>query len=241
MNRQAFYLALSTLSLSLSLATARSTAQTLPLEANLIEFDSPRGEQFLLESQAKRDYIPLSIQFTTQDNRAYCGVASMVIALNALKIEAPFAPQFGRNYFTQDNVLNEKTDEVIPATLVARQGMTLQQLGGLLKTYPVQVSVHHASDLSLDQFRDLAIQNLQQPNNFVLVNYLRRTIGQEAGGHISPLAAYHEESDRFLILDVSRYKYPPVWVKAEELWQAMMTIDSVVDQTRGVVFIQSQP
>jgi hypothetical protein len=165
----------------------------------------------------------------------------MVIALNALKIEAPFAPQFGRNYFTQDNVLNEKTDEVIPATLVARQGMTLQQLGGLLKTYPVQVSVHHASDLSLDQFRDLAIQNLQQPNNFVLVNYLRRTIGQEAGGHISPLAAYHEESDRFLILDVSRYKYPPVWVKAEELWQAMMTIDSVVDQTRGVVFIQSQP
>jgi Phytochelatin synthase len=36
-----------------------------------------------------------------------------------------------------------------------------------------------------------------------------RAIGQEQGGHISPLAAYDAETDRFLILDVSRYKYPP--------------------------------
>jgi hypothetical protein len=44
----------------------------------------------------------------------------------------------------------------------------------------------------------------------VIVNYLRKAIGQEKGGHISPLAAYDAETDRFLILDVSRYKYPPV-------------------------------
>ena len=46
------------------------------------------------------------------------------------------------------------------------------------------------------------------------MNYLRKAIGQERGGHISPLAAYDAKSDRFLILDVARYKYPPVWVKA---------------------------
>ena len=67
------------------------------------------------------------------------------------------------------------------------------------------------------------VKNLQEAENFVLVNYLRKAIAQKTGGHISPLAAYNQESDRFLILDVSRYKYPPVWVKAEELWQAMAT------------------
>ncbi|MGB6297273.1 MAG: phytochelatin synthase family protein, partial [Rivularia sp. (in: cyanobacteria)] len=56
-------------------------------------------------------------------------------------------------------------------------------------------------------------------------------------GHISPLAAYNKETDRFLILDVSRYKYPPVWVKAEDLWKAMNTKDSVSDKTRGFVLV----
>ena len=56
-------------------------------------------------------------------------------------------------------------------------------------------------------------------DHYVLVNYLRRAIGQERGGHISPLAAYDADTDRFLILDVSRYKYPPVWVGAAELLQ----------------------
>ena len=50
----------------------------------------------------------------------------------------------------------------------------------------------------------------------MLVNYLRSAIGQKTGGHISPLAAYNQETDSFLILDVSRYKYPPIWVKAEQ-------------------------
>jgi len=95
--------------------------------------------------------------------------------------------------------------------------------------------------VTLDEFRNLVSKNLQEPGNFVLVNYLRKAIGQETGGHISPVAAYNEETDRFLILDVSRYKYPPVWVKAEELWKAMATVDSVSGKTRGFVLVSAQP
>jgi hypothetical protein len=51
-------------------------------------------------------------------------------------------------------------------------------------------------------------------------------MGQETGGHISPLAAYDSKSDRFLILDVARYKYPPVWVSASDLFVAMNTTDT---------------
>ena len=59
----------------------------------------------------------------------------------------------------------------------------------------------------------------------MIVNYLRKALGQQSGGHISPLAAYDVEADRFLILEVARYKYPPVWVKASDLFDAMNTTD----------------
>jgi len=217
----------------------RTIAQTLPLPEDLIAFNSPEGEELLLESEAKADFWNLSMQFVTQINQAYCGVASMVMVLNSMGIPAPESPQYEPyDVFTQENFFdNPETQEVIGADVVARQGMTLQELGGLLNSYSVDVQVYHSAETSLDEFRRLVVENLEQPRNFVLVNYLRSEIGQERGGHISPVAAYEEESDRFLILDVARYKYPPVWVEAEELWQAMATMDSTSGQTRGFVLV----
>ncbi|WP_308255687.1 phytochelatin synthase family protein [Geminocystis sp. GBBB08] len=51
------------------------------------------------------------------------------------------------------------------------------------------------------------------------------------------MAAYHHKSDHFLILDVSRYKYSPVWVKADKLWESMLTIDSVSNTTSGFAIV----
>ena len=225
--------------IGLCIASGSALSQTIPLPENLISFNSRDGEQLLIESKSRQDYWPLSIQFVTQHNQAYCGVASMVMVLNALGITAPEDPKYTPyNVFTQDNFFNnEKTKAVVSPEVVSRQGMTLDQLGDLLASYSVNVKVYHASDTTLDEFRKLVIQNLKSENNFVLVNYLRKAIGQETGGHISPLAAYNEQTDRFLILDVSRYKYPPVWVKAADLWQAMATVDSSVNKTRGFVLI----
>ncbi|HEY9782333.1 MAG TPA: phytochelatin synthase family protein [Leptolyngbyaceae cyanobacterium] len=49
-----------------------------------------------------------------------------------------------------------------------------------------------------------------------------------------------QQSDRFLILDVSRYKYPPIWVKAVDLWQGMNTKDPVSQKTRGFVLVSQK-
>ena len=214
-------------------------AQTLTLPQNLIDFSSPEGEKLFVESKSKSDFFPLSMQFVTQVNQAYCGVASMVMVLNSLKIPAPEAPQYKPYHvFTQENFFNnEAIRKVISPEEVARRGMTLDQLGQLVASYGVNVKVYHASDISLEDFRKLASENLKQQNNFVMVNYLRKEIGEEKGGHISPLAAYNEQTDRFLILDVSRYKYPPVWVKTADLWRAMATVDSASGKTRGFVFV----
>jgi hypothetical protein len=225
--------------ISLSLIGIKSLADTLPLPPQLIPFNSSEGEKLLLTSQARADYFLLSNQFVTQSNQAYCGVASSVMVLNALGLPAPESSQYQPfKVFTQDNFFDRAaTKQVISPDLVSRRGMTLAQLGGLLTSHGAKVRVYYGADLDLQQFRALLIQNLADRDNFAIINYLRKSIGQERGGHISPIAAYHQPSDRFLILDVSRYKYPPVWVKAVDLWQSIRTIDRDSGKTRGFVLV----
>jgi Phytochelatin synthase len=230
---------LKVIGLSLCLVTGSVSAETLPLPEPLIGLNSERGARLLLESEANRAYWPLSIQFVTQKNQAYCGVASLVMVLNALGVPAPASPEFEPfKTFTQDNLLNEETEKVLPKEVLSKIGMTLDQIGGILGSYSVTADVRHAADTSLDEFRKLATETLNTPNRYVIVNYLRRTIGQERGGHISPIAAYDADTDRFLVLDVSRYKYPPVWVETDDLFAAMNTPDSDnANRTRGFVLV----
>ena len=216
-----------------------SNAQPLAPEAPLISLTSSEGQALLQESEARADYIALTNHFVTQKNPAFCGVATMAMVLNALEVPAPIAPEWNQNYFTQENLLNTTTETIVPRAVVRRQGMTLAELAGVFESHTTNVEIHYGSDVDLEAFRTLLVQNLAEPGNFVAINYLRRAIAQERGGHISPLAAYDAQSDRFLILDVSRYKYPPVWVEAETLWQAIRTTDSVSGKTRGFLTISA--
>ena len=224
---------------ALCLAASGAVADTLPLPPSLTPFASLEGEQFLFESAAREAYFPLSIHFVTQRTQAYCGVASMVMVLNALGAPAPSTPEYEPyRTFTQDNVLDERTDAVLPRDLLPHRGMTLDQLAAMLALHPVSVEVRHAGDMSVDAFRAEASAALAAKDRFVIVNYLRTALGQEKYGHISPLAAYDAKADRFLILDVARYKYPPVWVKTSDLFDAMNTPDpSNAGKTRGYVLV----
>lgn len=91
---------------------------------------------------------------------------------------------------------------------ILKQGITLDQMGRLLQMQPVEI------------------------------NYFRNAPGKQKGGHCSPLAAYDRDSDRFMILDVARYTYSPLWVKADELFASMNAKDSDdQDKSRGYVMI----
>jgi len=227
------------LALALCLWTTGLSAQTLPLPDNLTDLSSEQGEKYFLESGALQSYFAVADNFVTQKTQAYCGVASIVMVLNALHTPAPTTPEYQPYHtFTQDNLLDEHTDTILPREVLARQGMTLDQLGALLGLHPAAIEVHHAEDGGLEAFRSSARDYLAAKDHFVIVNYLRKSIGQERGGHISPLAAYDAKSDRFLILDVARYKYPPVWVTASDLFAAMNTTDaSNNNKTRGYVLV----
>jgi hypothetical protein len=223
----------------LGLSAAGAYSDTLPLPQNLSGFSTRDGEVYFAESDAREAYFPLASNFLTQKTQSYCGVASIVMVLNALGVPAPPVPEYEPyRTFTQDNLLNERTEAVLPRETLARQGMTLDQIGGILATQPVKAEVHHASDSSIDEFRKLASAYLSEPGHYVLVNYQRKAIGEEIGGHISPLGAYDGKADRFLILDVARYKYPPVWVKTADIFAAMNTPDAANDnKTRGFVLV----
>ena len=228
-----------TLLLCLCLAAGGVGAETLQLPDRLVDLRSPQGASFLAEADAREAFLPISVTFETQKTQSYCGVASMVMTLNAIHVPAPTSPEY-QPYatFTQENLLNATTDAILPRDVLAHRGMTLDQLGQLLGLHPVTVDVHHAATGGLDAFRQSARAYLAAKDHYVVVNYLRRALGQERGGHISPLAAYDEKTDRFLILDVARYKYPPVWVEASDLFDAMNTTDGDNDnKTRGYVLV----
>lgn len=229
-------LVLLSLVLAAPLAAGRLRAAPIPLM-------EPAGMELLVGSGARTDYGPLAEQFLTQSNLAYCGVASAAMVLNSLAVPAPAVPGYGRyRFWTQENVFEVPPGRtVVSAEVVRRQGMTLAELAGLLAAHGVKAEAIHGDRLSLEQFRALLRTNLSQPGDRLLANYLRPTLGQAGGGHIAPLAAFHAPSDRVLILDVARYRYPSMWVQVADLWAAIRTLDRTSGRSRGLVTIRRVP
>ena len=202
----------------------------------------PIGQQRLLESEYRQAYWPLVSYFETQLNQAYCAVATAVMALNALGVPRPdtaLYPDFP--FFTQQGFFDRIPAPVATPSRVAQEGMTLAQLQAALQHYPVAVEKISADTLALDGLRALLQQQLGQPDRLVLANFNRRFIGQAGGGHWSPLAAYHAESDSVLLLDVARYRYPPVWVSLVDLLRGAQNTDSVSGTARGFLLVSQKP
>jgi hypothetical protein len=214
-------------------STAR--AQHAPLPSSLLALDSTNGQRLFAEADAKEDALVLLEHYVSQSSGNFCGVASSVMVLNALQVPAPDANEWGAPHYTQENVWNECARGVLSPTLMP--GMTIDQLGDLLQCHPATAHVVHASDTTLEEFRALAAKNLASPGDYLIINYDRAGVGQERMGHISPLGAYHAKADKFLILDVARYKYPPVWADAAALFSAMRTDDFVSAKSRGFVIV----
>lgn len=200
----------------------------LPLPEELISLESPEGKALLDQSDAKADAEALIQHFQRQQKASWCGVASAVIVLNAIDAKA---------LDSQDDFFNECTAQTRTWSQITFGGMPIEALAGLLQCHGVKASHQFAESTSLERFRETALENMRNPRDFLIVNYSRGAVGQQETGHISPVAAYHAGSDRFLILDVADYKYPPVWVKAEKLFAAMATADSSSGHSRGYVVV----
>jgi hypothetical protein len=72
----------------------------------------------------------------------------------------------------------------------------------------------------------------------LIVNYSRRAVGQSGDGHFSPIGALHAATDRVLVLDTARFKYPPHWIPVELLFSAMTKEDPATGQARGWLLLK---
>ena len=200
-----------------------------PLAAQLIDANSTQDIALLDASEYKVDYPALHDNFESQSLMAYCGVASSVIVLNAMHTQT--------SRVTQKSFFDDAARRVMNPFTVAFGGMTLDQNVALWHAHGINAVGVHAAESSVEKFRDIVKQNLATPNDYLLVNYNRQPLGEDGGGHFSPLAAYDAASDSALIMDVTAYNYPPTWVPLTLLWNGMNTIDSSSGKTRGFVVV----
>lgn len=193
-----------------------------PLPDELISAVTPHGQILLSEADASADYLPLSRHFTAQDLKSFCGVASGATVLSAL----------GRD-LDQDAFFSDDASRVRSRLRVTLGGMTLSNLGDLMRAHGATVSIHHADSFNVEEFREVVASNLTQSGDYLIVNYQREVLGQNRVGHISPLAAYDRESDLVLVMDTASHYYPYSWVPLEMLYDAMATTDSSSGKMRG--------
>jgi hypothetical protein len=204
--------------------------QHLALPPHLVDATSTEGRRLLAEALAKADFEQLAPHFVVQSRRGFCGVATGSMVINA--VLHPPQPVTQAAFFGADAAgLGENL-------AVSMRGMTLDQLARLLRSHGLNARVIHAADSNVEAFRTLARETLSEAEQLIVVNYDRRRLGQDGAGHISPIGAYHAETDRVLVMDVAAYKYPHTWVKVQDLWSAMDTVDPDSARTRGFLLVR---
>jgi hypothetical protein len=207
-------------------------------EPEVIYWDSEAGKVIRARISADSDYWQLIPWFAEQINQTYCGVASAITVLNAMPIKKPVDPIYAPHaYFTQSNFFTPEVKKIISPQTVRSQGITRDEMVEILTRQGVKATTVAGDSVDESTLRTLMQKSLGDDGQFVLVNFSRSSLGQEGWGHWSVLAAYDAQSDRVLILDVSKYMYAPEWIGINTLRIAIDTLDTTSNKKRGLVFV----
>ena len=202
------------------------------LPANQIALSSQEGRRLFPEALAHgsmENFFPLMEQFTTQVEPAFCGISSLVMVLNALRIDPGRVWKEPWRWF--DEELADACDELEE---MKHTGVNMEDLVALARCNGIRVEAFYYNDSSLAEFREQVAGVSRKPDGqHLIASYQRTALGQTGAGHFSPIGGYHEGEDRALILDVARFKYPPHWTSVESIWKAMQEVDEATGKTRG--------
>jgi glutathione gamma-glutamylcysteinyltransferase len=215
---------------SVARATMEQTLYRRPLPAESIAFSSPEGRRIFGEALAAGEmdgYFPLAEQFHTQSDPSFCGLGSLVVALNALAIDPGRLWKGPWRWFAEDLL-----DCCVPLAEVKQRGLDLDELACLARCNGADVDLERADAADVAAWRQ-ALTASARGESVVIAAYDRAAMGQTGSGHFSPVGGYHAHRDLALVLDVARFKYPPHWVPATRLFEAMHSIDAVTGRARG--------
>lgn len=208
-----------------------------PLPTDTIAFSSQEGRRLFAEALAAHGldgYFPLAEQFHTQADPAFCGLGSLVVALNALGIDPGRLWKGPWRWFAEDLL-----DCCVPLEEVRRRGVDVDELACLARCNGADVRLLRADAHGLEAFR-AAVAEAARGESVLIASYDRSALGQTGAGHFSPLGGHHAARDLALVLDVARFKYPPHWVPVEHLWRAMHPVDPATGKARGWMVLRAR-
>lgn len=212
-----------------------STLYRRPLPAEAIAFSSEEGRRTFAEALAAGGldgYFPLAEQFHTQAEPAYCGLGSLVVALNALAIDPGRLWKGPWRWFAEDLL-----DCCVPLEEVRARGLDLDEVACLARCNGAAVELTRADHGNIAAWRG-ALEVASRGGAVLIASYDRAALGQSGAGHFSPVGGYHAGKDLALVLDVARFKYPPHWVSAERLFEAMHPVDAATGKPRGWILLR---
>jgi hypothetical protein len=157
-----------------------------------------------------------------QQNGSLCGPTSLVDVLHSL-----------RQPGNQESVLQGSGFSTVLGYLP--EGLTLDQLAEMARQ-KLHRKVTMLRDLDLAAFRE-QLKRVNDPTRRYVINFSRGPLFGTGGGHHSPIAAYLEQEDLVLVLDVNK-KYGPWLVKSDRLYEAMNTLDATAQKKRGLLLIE---
>ena len=209
-----------------------------PLPSTLIPFSSPRGRQLFrsaLSQQLLEAYFPLSEQFTTQSEPAYCGPSTLAMVLNALSIDPRRVWKGNWRWFSEEMLETCDVRRIGQKALqgVDIAGLSFEEMLLLAECNGASVQAFRSEHSSESKFRTAIHTAASQPGIHLVASFSRSVMGQTGCGHYSPIAGYHPQTDMALIMDVARFKYPPYWAPVSLLWRAIQEIDPLTGQGRG--------
>lgn len=208
------------------------------LPESCVDFGSQEGRALFesaLASGGLEIFFALMPQFQTQNEPAYCGLATLAMCLNTLRVD-PGRIWKGVWRWYDESLLDCCKD----LNDVQREGITLEEFVCLGKCNGVDMASHRVEAYCLDTFstlREVIRDSCGRTDAVVAATYSRKTLGQSGDGHFSPIGGYDARSDMVLLLDVARFKYPPHWVPLPLLYEAMLRHDNATGKPRGWVLV----
>ncbi|PRW61025.1 Glutathione gamma-glutamylcysteinyltransferase 1 [Chlorella sorokiniana] len=182
------------------------------------------------------NFFKLIEQFRTQDEPAYCGLASLAMTLNTLNIDPRRTWKGPWRWFHE-----EMLDCCHPLPKVREEGITLTQAACLARCNGARVELYPYGSVGLAEFRAMVAEACHSAEEHIIVSYSRKEFLQTGDGHFSPIGGYSAKEDLVLILDTARFKYPPHWVPLEMLHNAMARIDPATGRPRGFMRMGRHP
>lgn len=240
-----------------------------PLPAGCEALASPAGRALFtsaLERGHAQGFFQVIAQYSTQAEPAFCGLATLAIALNALAIDPGRAWKGVWRWYSE-----ELLDCCAPLDRVKETGITLDAFACLARCNGASIEVHRpppmtagagaaaahstadcgtkacchsvfasaSTGASEADFRSAVKSITAMAEGAVLVvAYSRRVLSQTGDGHFSPVGAYDPASDSVLILDTARFKHPPHWAPLPVLYEAMRSLDPDAGKPRGYAVLR---